>query len=81
MTWTSSCRRRSHSRSSAPEDGGREAQVRRVSHLGFEVRIELVLPEGEPVFAQLTRTEAEELDLAPGDIVWLRTAGGTALVA
>ena len=55
--------------------------MRRVSHLGFEVRVELVLPEGEPVFAQLTRTEAEELDLAPGDIVWLRTAGGTALVA
>ena len=37
--------------------------------------------EGEPVFAQLTRTEAEELDLAAGDIVWLRTAGGTALAA
>ncbi len=65
-----------------PEAGGREAQVRRVSHLGFEVRVELVLEEGEPVFAQLTRTEAEELDLTPGDIVWLRTpAGGTALVA
>ena len=64
-----------------PEAGGREAQVRRVSHLGFEVRVELVLAEGEPVFAQLTRTEAEELDLAPGDIVWLRTAGGTVLVA
>jgi sulfate transport system ATP-binding protein len=64
-----------------PEEGGREAQVRRVSHLGFEVRVELVLAEGEPVFAQLTRTEAEELDLSPGDIVWLRTAGGTALAA
>jgi sulfate transport system ATP-binding protein len=64
-----------------PEHGGREAQVRRVSHLGFEVRVELVLPEGEPLFAQLTRTEAEELDLAAGDIVWLRTAGGTALAA
>ena len=64
-----------------PDHGGREAQVRRVSHLGFEVRVELVLPEGEPVFAQLTRTEAEELDLATGDIVWLRTAGGTALAA
>src|SRR5215217_5527539 len=60
-----------------PDGGGREAQVRRVSYLGFEVRVELVLPEGEPVFAQLTRTEAEELDLAAGDIVWLRTAGGT----
>ena len=65
----------------APDHGGREAQVRRVSYLGFEVRVELVLPEGEPVFAQLTRTEAEELDLATGDIVWLRTAGGTALAA
>ena len=64
-----------------PDHGGREAQVRRVSYLGFEVRVELVLPEGEPVFAQLTRTEAEELDLATGDIVWLRTAGGTALAA
>jgi sulfate transport system ATP-binding protein len=64
-----------------PDHGGREAQVRRVSYLGFEVRVELVLPEGEPVFAQLTRTEAEELDLTAGDIVWLRTAGGTALAA
>ncbi|MDA0162428.1 TOBE-like domain-containing protein [Solirubrobacter ginsenosidimutans] len=64
-----------------PDSGGREAQVRRVSYLGFEVRVELVLPEGEPVFAQLTRTEAEELDLTAGDIVWLRTAGGTALAA
>jgi sulfate transport system ATP-binding protein len=62
--------------SSQPDDGGREAQVTRVSHLGFEVRVELQLPEGEPVFAQLTRTEAEELDLAGGDIVWLRTAAG-----
>jgi sulfate transport system ATP-binding protein len=64
-----------------PDSGGREAQVQRVSYLGFEVRVELLLPEGEPVFAQLTRTEAEELDLAAGDIVWLRTAGGTALAA
>jgi sulfate transport system ATP-binding protein len=68
--------------SSEPEDGGREAQVRRVSHLGFEVRVELELADGEPVFAQLTRTEAEQLAPEPGDIVWLRTpAGGTALVA
>jgi sulfate/thiosulfate transport system ATP-binding protein len=63
------------------DEGGREAQVRRVSHLGFEVRVELVLSDGDLVFAQLTRTEAEELDLAAGDIVWLRTAGGTVLTA
>ena len=58
------------------DEGGREAQVTRVSHLGFEVRVELELPEGEPVFAQLTRTEAETLDLASGDIVWLRKSVG-----
>jgi sulfate transport system ATP-binding protein len=66
--------------STEPDDGGREAQVTRVSHLGFEVRVELQLPDGEPVFAQLTRTEAEELDLKGGDIVWLRkSVGGLAL--
>ncbi len=64
-----------------PDHGGREAQVKRVSHLGFEVRVELELEDGEPVFAQLTRTEAEALDLNAGDIVWLRTAGGTVLAA
>ena len=58
------------------EDGGREAQVVRVSHLGFEVRVELLLPEGDAVFAQLTRTEADELDLSVGDIVWLRPPVG-----
>jgi sulfate/thiosulfate transport system ATP-binding protein len=58
-----------------PDAGGREAQVRRVSYLGFEVRVELVLPEGEPVFAQLTRTEAAQLELSAGDIVWLTLAG------
>ena len=64
-----------------PDHGGREAQVKRVSHLGFEVRVDLELEDGEPVFAQLTRTEAEALDLNAGDIVWLRTAGGTVLAA
>ena len=64
-----------------PDDGGREAQVVRVSHLGFEVRVELLLADGGTVFAQLTRTEAEELDLNPGDIVWLRPpAGGLAAI-
>src|SRR4051812_1341766 len=62
--------------SSDREEGGREAQVARISHLGFEVRVELLLPEGDAVFAQLTRTEADELDLSVGDIVWLRPPVG-----
>ena len=45
--------------------------VRRVLHLGFEVRVELVLPGGDEVFVQMTRTDAEELELSGGDIVWL----------
>jgi sulfate transport system ATP-binding protein len=41
-------------------------------HLGFEVRIELELPDGEPARAQLTRAQTEELELARGDIVYVR---------
>ncbi len=54
------------------EDGAIEAQVTRVVHLGFEVRAELILPSGEQVRVQLTRHEAEALDIRRGDVVWLR---------
>ena len=40
--------------------------VERVVHLGFEVRVELVLHDGRHVSAQVTRDEAEELELAAG---------------
>jgi sulfate transport system ATP-binding protein len=53
-------------------DGALEALVTRVVHLGFEVRIELELPDGEPARAQLTRSETEQLELAKGDIVYVR---------
>ena len=59
----------------APEHGDVEAMVERVVHLGFEVRVDLVLPTGEQVSAQVTRAEADELEVARGDIVWLRPAG------
>ncbi|MCW2999293.1 MAG: cysA [Solirubrobacterales bacterium] len=54
-----------------------EAQVVRVVHLGFEVRVELALAEAgagaaEPVVAQITRAEEQALELHPGDIVWVR---------
>ena len=55
-----------------PVDDGREAMVVRVVHLGFEVRVELTLGDGSPVSAQLTRHAIDELELADGDIVWLR---------
>ncbi len=54
-----------------------EAMVARVVHLGFEVRIDLELAGGETAFAQLTREEASALELAAGDIVYVRHAGST----
>ncbi|HET7567671.1 MAG TPA: TOBE-like domain-containing protein [Gaiellaceae bacterium] len=49
-----------------------EAMVERVVHLGFEVRVELLDAAGERLTVQLTREEAAGLELARGDVVWLR---------
>ena len=64
-----------------PRDGAFEAQVQRVVHLGFEVRVELALDGQEGVYAQLTRDEAQQLELAEGDIVWLRPTTAAAVSA
>jgi sulfate transport system ATP-binding protein len=56
----------------APEAGAHEAMVARVARVGFEVRMEAVLADGAGIAVQLTRHEAEALELAAGDIVWLR---------
>ena len=56
----------------APADGAMEATVKRVVHLGFEVRVELELPGGEGARAQLTRAQADELELAQGSTVYVR---------
>jgi sulfate transport system ATP-binding protein len=57
------------------EEGSLQAQVDRVVHLGFEVRAEVTLGSGEGLSVQLTRGEAEELELAEGDIVHVRCVG------
>lgn len=49
-----------------------EALVRRVVHLGFEVRVELTLPDGRDIWAQVTRETAEELELEEGQILAAR---------
>jgi sulfate/thiosulfate transport system ATP-binding protein len=64
-----------------PHPGALEAQVARVVHLGFEVRVELELDGGEPLSSQLTRDEAAELELRAGDIVWVRAGIGEATAA
>jgi sulfate/thiosulfate transport system ATP-binding protein len=57
----------------AESDGsGIEALVRRVVHLGFEVRVELTLPDGRDIWAQVTRETAEQLELKEGQILPVR---------
>jgi sulfate/thiosulfate transport system ATP-binding protein len=50
--------------------GAVSARVDRVVRLGFEVRAEMTTVEGE-VWAQLTRTAADDLGLAAGSTVYL----------
>jgi sulfate transport system ATP-binding protein len=56
-----------------PDGSSIEAQVSRIVHLGFEVRVELELAGDGSVAAQLTRNEAEQLELTEGDIVYVRS--------
>jgi sulfate/thiosulfate transport system ATP-binding protein len=55
-----------------PNGATREAMIERILHLGFEVRVELVREDGEPLSVQLTRDEAEALELEHGQIVYVR---------
>jgi len=55
-----------------PNGTSTEAMVERVVHLGFEIRAELVLEDGRRVSAQVTRNEADELELHEGQIVFVR---------
>jgi sulfate transport system ATP-binding protein len=55
-----------------PDDDATEAMIERLLHLGFEVRAELLLADGQRVLAQLSRDEAELLGLEQGQIVYCR---------
>src|SRR6266851_2483845 len=55
-----------------PDGTGTEALVERVAHLGFEVRVELRLQDGTEIWAQVTREEAQQLELAEGQILSVR---------
>ena len=46
--------------------------IERLVHLGFEVRVELTLADGDTLWAQITRAEAQQLELAEGQIVYAR---------
>ena len=55
-----------------PNGATREVMIERVVHLGFDVRVELVDGTGERLSVQTTRDQAELLELAPSQIVYVR---------
>jgi sulfate/thiosulfate transport system ATP-binding protein len=58
------------------EPNGKHAEratVERVVHLGFEVRADLALEDGREVWVQLTKAEADELELEQGSRVFVST--------
>jgi sulfate transport system ATP-binding protein len=58
--------------SAEPEPDGHEVLVERVAHLGFLVRAQVALGDGTRLDTQLTRDEAERLELAAGQILYAR---------
>jgi len=54
-----------------PNGSTHEVMVERIVHLGFEVRVDLVDSDGERMSVQMTRDEAELLELDGGDIVYV----------
>jgi sulfate/thiosulfate transport system ATP-binding protein len=53
-------------------EGARRASVKRVTYLGFEVRVEFTLEDGTDAWVQLTRLEHERLSCEPGEEVYVR---------
>jgi sulfate/thiosulfate transport system ATP-binding protein len=64
-----------------PEAGATPGSVVRVVRLGFEVRVDVRTADGEEVWVQLTRGEAEELDVQVGSRVFVRTPPDVGLSA
>jgi sulfate transport system ATP-binding protein len=57
-----------------PTAGADEAMIERIVHLGFEVRVELLLHDGRRLWSQVARAEADELELEEGQIVYVRAS-------
>ena len=55
------------------------ATVVRMVRLGFEVRVDALAGDGHDVWVQVTRAEANRLDLTPGAEVFLRPVADRAL--
>jgi len=64
-----------------PAEAASPAVVQKLLRLGFEVRLELLPEEGELIVAQLSKSEADMLELAEGDIVHVRLDPTAPIVA
>jgi sulfate transport system ATP-binding protein len=61
----------------SPAPGAEEVEIDRIVRLGFSGRIEmLTVPDKREVWAQLTRSELETLDLSQGSRVYVRPREG-----
>ncbi len=54
-----------------PSEGDHPGVVERITHLGFEVRVDITMENWESTWVQLSRGAASELDLGAGDLVWV----------
>ena len=61
----------------SPADEAQPGRIVRVLHLGFEVRVEVELDDGRLLRVQQARAQAEELELEPGQTVYLRSRRST----
>jgi sulfate/thiosulfate transport system ATP-binding protein len=57
-----------------PNGDSQEAIVKRVLYLGFEVRIELALRDGQELWAQVSRNDIEGLKLEPGQAIFIHAS-------
>ena len=51
--------------------GARQGAVTRITHLGFEVKVDVELDDGASCWVQLSRGTATDLGLEPGQRVWV----------
>ena len=56
----------------APTGESIEVLIERITEYGFDARVELTAADGTPLTARLTRERLDQLELAQGQIVWVR---------
>jgi sulfate/thiosulfate transport system ATP-binding protein len=56
----------------SPNSTARPAQIRYITNLGWEIHVELVLQTGEALSAYLSRRDFDELDIKPGQQVYVK---------